>query len=136
MASPNDLTDRKRRLLEDSERYRRAMSAELQNIKASTAWVPRTVGIVRATSPLIALAAPVLGFLVRRKKKHEPDRHEHKNGKTDKDKDKERGLVGKALLALEIFRKAKPFWDHFQRARERHAHNSKHSQRSFAAREK
>ena len=132
MASSNDVNERKRRLLEDSESYRRAMSAEVQNIKATTAWVPKTVGIIRATSPLIALAAPVIGLLVRRRKKQEPaHKSEHKNGKADKQK----GLVGKALLALEIFRKAKPFWDHFQRSRERQAQNPKPSQAGFARRD-
>jgi len=132
MGASDELSQRKRRLLENSEGYRRAMSAEFQNIKASTAWVPRTVGIVRATSPLVALAAPVVGFLMHRKKKQEPHKHEEKNGKADK----QRGLVGKVLLAIEIIRKAKPFWDHFQRARERYAHNSRPSPRSFARREK
>jgi hypothetical protein len=120
MASPQQLTDEKRRLIEDSEQYRKAIGAEVQNIKASTAWVPRTVGIVRATSPLIALAAPVIGLILGRKKKRkltEHDEHslEHKNGKSQK------GMVGKALLLFEILRKARPFWEHFQRARERRA---------------
>jgi hypothetical protein len=123
MASSQQLTDEKRRLIEDSEQYRKAIAAEVQNIKASTAWVPRTVGIVRATSPLIALAAPVIGLIIGRKKKQKLEVHsdslEHKNGKSQK------GMVGKALLLFEIFRKARPFWEHFQRARERRAESPK-----------
>jgi hypothetical protein len=124
MASPQQLSDEKRRLIEDSEQYRKAIAAEVQNIKASTAWVPRTVGIVRATSPLVALAAPVIGLIIGRKKKQklgEQREHslEHKNGKSEK------GMVAKALLLFEIFRKARPFWEHFQRARERRAESAK-----------
>jgi hypothetical protein len=121
MDSSEQLSDQKRRLLENSEKYRRALAAEFQNVKASTAWVPRTVGIVRATSPLVALAAPVIGFLIGRKKKGAPDKTAHKNGKSEK------GMVAKALILFEIFRKAKPFWDHFQRARERRSDNSRRS---------
>jgi hypothetical protein len=123
MASPEQLTDQKRRLIEDSEKYRHALAAEFQNIKASTAWVPRTVGIVRATSPLMALAAPVIGFLLRRKKKGAAQKSEHRNGTSEK------GMVAKALILFELFRKAKPFWNHFQRARERRADNSRHAVR-------
>ena len=129
MDSSEQLTDQKRRLIENSEQYRRALAADLHSIKTSTAWVPRTVGIVRATSPLVALAAPVIGFLLGRKKKGEVQKNEHKNGKSEK------GMVAKALILFEIFRKAKPFWDHFQRARERRADNSRHSRRP-AVREK
>lgn len=120
MDSANQLTEEKRRLIEDSEQYRKAIAAELQNIKASTAWVPRTVGIVRATSPLIALAAPVIGLILGRRKKQKHDQHlEHTNGKPNK------GVVAKALLLFEIVRKARPFWEHFQRARERRAESPK-----------
>jgi hypothetical protein len=123
MDSANQLTEEKRRLIQDSEQYRKAIAAEVQNIKASTAWVPRTVGIVRATSPLIALAAPVIGLIVGRRKKQKlaEDREhpEHKNGKSPK------GMVAKALLLFEILRKARPFWEHFQRARERRAESPK-----------
>jgi len=101
------LTEEKRRLIEESERYRQAMSAEFRNLKASTAWVPNTLGVVRAVSPLVALSAPVLGFLLRKKKlQHEPK--EHRDGKP-------KGVVAMTFLAFELFRKAKPFFDSFRR---------------------
>jgi len=115
-----EMTDEKRRLIEESDRYRHAMGAEFQNVKVATAWVPKTVGVVRATSPFLALAAPVIGLLFRNKKKAEP-KAEH-NGKS-----KEQGLVAKALLAFEIFRKARPFWEHFRQSRQRHAQHAKAS---------
>jgi len=123
MASSDELSDQKRRLIENAERYREAIAAEMQNVKAATAWVPRTVGVMRATSPLIALAAPVIGLLLRRKKKHSEVVHHaevhQKNGKSEK------GMVAKALFVFEILRKAKPFWEHFQRTRERRAESSR-----------
>ena len=103
-----ELSDEKRRLIEESERYRQAMTAEFRNLKATTAWVPNTLGVVRAVSPLVALSAPVLGFLLRRKKHLlEPSKH-HRDGKPQ-------GVVAMALFAFELFRKAKPFFDSFRR---------------------
>ena len=100
------LNDDKRRLLEESERYRQAMSAEFRNLKASTSWVPMTLGVVRAASPLVALSVPLIGFLLR-KKHHLPTKHE-RDGKP-------KGVVGATLLVFELLRKAKPFWETFRR---------------------
>jgi hypothetical protein len=105
------VSEQKQRLLEESERYRRAMQADFQHLKAATAWVPKTVGVVRATSPFLALSAPIIGLLFRRKKK--PEQAPERNGMSKK------GLVTKALLILEVLRKAKPFWDTFRRPRQR-----------------
>jgi hypothetical protein len=105
------VSEHKQRLLEESERYRRAMQADFLRLKAATAWVPKTVGVVRATSPFLALSAPIIGLLFRRKKKPEPALE--RNGTSKK------GLVAKALLVLEVLRKAKPFWDTFRRPRQR-----------------
>lgn len=106
-----EISEEKRRLIEESERYRRAMGAELQNLKASTAWVPKTVGIVRATSPILALAMPLVGLFIRRKKQAQP-KHDN-NGKPKK------GLIATALFLFEMARKAKPFWETFRRSRPR-----------------
>jgi hypothetical protein len=105
------VSEEKKRLLEESERYRRALETDFQNLKTATAWVPKTLGVVRATSPLLALSAPIIGLLFRRKKKREP-MPEH-NGKPNK------GLVATALLVIELLWKAKPFWDTFRRPRPR-----------------
>jgi len=111
-----EISEEKRRLIQESERYRRAMGVELQNLKASTAWVPRTVGIVRAASPILALATPLIGLLIRRKK-HAQATHEH-NGKPKK------GLIATALFLFEMARKAKPFWESFRRSRPRRVETS------------
>ena len=110
-------TPMNRELIAVCERYRHAMGIELQNLKASTAWVPRTVGIVRATSPILALATPLIGLLLRRKKQAEPK--PDRNGKPKK------GLVATALFLFEIARKAKPFWDSFRRGRPRRVEHPK-----------
>ena len=104
------MSDEKRRLIEESERYRQAMTGEFGRLKAATAWMPRTIGVMRAVSPLVALSAPILGLFLRKKKKHEP--------RIDRD-GKHVGLFSKALLAFELFRKAMPFWDSYQRSRSR-----------------
>ena len=104
-----EISEEKRRLIVESERYRHAIGVELRNLKASTAWVPRTVGIVRATSPILALATPLIGLFIRRKKQADP-KHDH-NGKPKK------GLIATALFLFEIARKAKPFWESFRRSR-------------------
>ena len=111
------ISEEKRRLIEESERYRHAMGAELQNLKAATAWVPKTIGIVRATSPILALATPLVGLLMRRKK-HAELKHD-RNGKPKK------GLAATALFLFEVMRKAKPFWETFRRSRPRHVETSK-----------
>jgi len=114
-----EISEEKRRLIQESERYRRAMGVELQNLKASTAWVPRTVGIVRAASPIVALATPLIGLLIRRKKQAQ-GKHEHDhNGKPKK------GLIATALFLFEMARKAKPFWESFRRSRPRRVETSK-----------
>ena len=106
------LSDEKRRLLDESERYRQVMTAEFRNAKAATAWVPTTIGVMRAVSPLVALSAPVLGFLWRKKKHYEP-KHE-RDGKP-------KGMVGMTLLAFELLRKARPFFESFRRLGNRSA---------------
>src|SRR5437899_2913487 len=97
------LSDEKRRLLEESERYRQAMTAEFRHAKAATAWVPTTIGIVRAVSPLVAVSAPVLGLLFSKKKHYDPKHERERDGKP-------KGVVAMSLLAFELLRKAKPFW--------------------------
>ena len=105
------MSEEKRRLIEESERYRQAMTGECRRLKAATAWVPRTVGVMRAVSPLVALSAPILGLFLRKRKKDHP--------RMDRDGKHGGGLFSKALLAFELFRKAMPFWDSFQRSRPR-----------------
>lgn len=111
-AAKVSIGDEKRRMIAESDRYRQAMTVEFQNIKAATAWVPKTAGVIRATSPFLALAAPLIGLFVKRKNKAEPKAIH--NGKAET-----QGLVAKTLLAFEIFRKIRPFWDNFQQARRR-----------------
>ena len=109
------LSEEKRRLIQESERYRQSMTVEFKHLKASTAWVPRTIGVMRAVSPLLALSAPVLGLFLRKRKKTITPKHAERDGKSQ-------GVVAKALLAFEILRKARPFWESFQRSRH-HSNN-------------
>jgi hypothetical protein len=63
----NDLAERKRELISRSEQYRRAMAVEFVHIKGSVAWIPRTLQVLRWASPLLVIAAPLLGILTGRK---------------------------------------------------------------------
>src|SRR5436853_7199455 len=107
------LGDGRRGLVDESEGYRQAVTAEFRNAKAATAWVRTTIGVMRAVSPLVALSAPIIGLLWRKKKHYEP-KHE-RDGKP-------KGMVGMTLLAFELFRKAKPFFESFRRLGNRSAH--------------
>ncbi len=109
------MSEEKRRLIEESERYRRAMTGEFQNVKAATGWVPRTIGLLRVVSPLIALSAPLLGLFLRNRRK-KPEHKVERDGKAQ-------GVVAKAFLAFELLRKAMPFWESFQRSRHRASNN-------------
>jgi len=117
MAS-TEIEERKRRLIEESERYRRALEGDLDYLKASTAWVPKTIGIVRTASPFVALAAPLLGLVFRRKKKELAHQH---NGKA------KRGLLATGLFAFDVFRKIRPFWQNLQRHRPQPGVSSKNA---------
>jgi hypothetical protein len=106
-----DLQARKRELLGQSAIYREALSAELAHIQAATAWVPKALHYARMISPILAMAAPLAGWLFSSRK---PRR---KWGSKDLSAPKKRGLLGKMLAGYQFARQVKPVWDGFRRTR-------------------
>ena len=101
----NNLVEYKKELLARSEYYRQTMGVELHNIRASTAWVPRTFQLFRMASPLLVVAAPALGMLLGRRghEKHTaPRKH----------------MLGKILAGVHTFRRVKGFLDTFRPMRQ------------------
>lgn len=71
-------------LIVESDLNRLTIEAEIQKIRASTAWIRGTIQTYQQIRPFISLAAPVLGFLVVRlfrakpkaAAKPEPEQHQ------------------------------------------------------------
>src|SRR6266853_1408440 len=99
----NGLAERKRELLARSELYRQSLEAEFRNIETATAWVPKTVRMVRAAYPVLMLAAPLLGYAFARKKRRPS------NGEAPAPSS--RGIVASAWAGYKLFRRIKPLWD-------------------------
>jgi hypothetical protein len=97
-----DLAARKQRLLTQSERLRGALGEEFQQVKTTTAWMPRTVRVVRASYPVLLLGAPLLGYLLTRKKRHKP---------IPQKASRRNGVVASAFAGYKLFRQMKPVWE-------------------------
>lgn len=97
------LAERKRELIARSELYRQSLQESVSDIKEATAWISRSVRAVRSIYPVLLLALPLVGLIVRKKgllrKPPPPPR---------------KGLLSKAAMGLKIFRTVKPFWDGFR----------------------
>ncbi len=101
----NNLAEHKKELLARSEYYRQSMAVELQNIRAATAWVPRTIQLFRMASPLLVVAAPALGMLLGRRS-HEKAAAPRKH------------MLGRILAGVQAFRRVKGFLDAFRPMRQ------------------
>ncbi len=101
----NNLAERKKELLARSEYYRESMAEEVHHLRAATAWVPRTIQVFRMVSPLLVVAAPAMGMLLKRRgfeKAAAPRKH----------------MLGKILAGVQTFRKIKGFLDAFRPMRQ------------------
>jgi hypothetical protein len=105
-----DLQARKRELLAQSAAYRNALSVELAQVQAATAWIPKAVYYARMISPILAMAAPIAGWLFSSRK---PRRKWFSKDPAPK----KRGLFGKMLAGYQFARQVKPVWDGFRRTR-------------------
>jgi hypothetical protein len=68
LAELKSLQDRKQVLLARSDVYRVRLQCECQQIRRSTAWITRTASFFHSWSPFLFAAAPILGFLLVKKK--------------------------------------------------------------------
>lgn len=101
----NDLDARKRALLVRSEIYRQALVAECSHIQAAAAWVPRMLQYARMVGPVLAIAAPVAGWLLGSRKKRVAAPKPKRN------------LLSTVISGYRIARQIKPVWDGFRRSR-------------------
>src|SRR5688500_10165707 len=58
----------KRLLIAKSEIHRQTMQLELQQIRESTAWIGKTISVVKTSLPFLAVGAPVAGYFVAKKR--------------------------------------------------------------------
>lgn len=101
----NDLQARKQQLLVRSEIYRCSIAAECAHIQAATAWIPRALQYARMVSPILAVAAPLAGWLFRSRKKRAVASPPKRN------------FLSKVLAGYHVARQIKPVWDGFRRSR-------------------
>jgi hypothetical protein len=99
-AKVNGLAERKQELLARSELCRQSIEAEFRNVETATAWIPRTVRMVRAAYPVLIVAAPLLGYAFTRKKK-----------RSEQEAPAGRGIAATAWAGYKLFRRMKPVWD-------------------------
>src|SRR5512140_2721477 len=100
----NNVAERKQELVARSELYRRAMAGEIQNIKGSVAWVPRSIQMLRWVSPALVIAAPILGILTGKRISARPV---DKGGGEKKGK----SMLAKILAGVAIYRKVRSVVD-------------------------
>lgn len=98
----NSLAEYKKELVARSDAYRHAMAVEVHHIKSTTAWIPRTVHMVRWASPLLMVAAPVAGLLLGRRLKARPAAHPPR-----------KGLLARVLAGVAMYRKVRSIVDLF-----------------------
>jgi hypothetical protein len=63
------LTERRRRLVAESDQLRQQLDAELAGVRAAGAWVDRGFALMRSVGRVWPLVAGVAGFVVARKNK-------------------------------------------------------------------
>ena len=100
-----NLQERKRELLRRSQSYRESLDSDLQEVKTATAWVPKTIRVLRAAYPVLLVAAPLLGYAFTKKRRQGP---------VSAEPSPRRGMLASALAGYRLFRKIKPVWDGFR----------------------
>jgi hypothetical protein len=105
-AAMNDLGARKRELLLQSEFYRQRLAGECAHVQAATAWISRTLHYARMVAPILALAAPAIGWMFGSRKKRPLAPPPPK-----------RNLLAKIMAGYQIARQIKPVWDGFRKTR-------------------
>ena len=105
--------EQKRELLARSQRCREALMADCGEAAAALAWVSKTVQVVRSISPVLLVAAPLVGWLARRKMR---------NGKArppaadQAEKKKKMGVLALAWQGYRVYKQFAPFLQGFIKA--------------------
>jgi hypothetical protein len=107
------LAEQKRELLERSQQYRAALVADCTEVGTALSWLPRTLQVLRTISPLLVVAAPLAGWLARKKMRD----GRAKAGKRDsEEKKKKLGVVGLVWSGFKIYQQVAPFIKGFMKA--------------------
>ena len=107
------LQEQKRDLIAQCQLHREALVGDCAQVSASLSWVPRTVSVIRSISPLLIVAAPLVGWFARKKLR---------NGKAKvpedraTDKKKKAGLLALAFQGFRMYKQAAPFIQGFMKA--------------------
>ena len=106
------VAEQKRELLARSQQCREALAVDCREAAAHFSWVPRTVQVIRNISPVLLVAAPLVGWFARKKlrngKARTPDEHT--------DRKKKAGLFALAWQGFRIYKQVAPFVQGFMKA--------------------
>jgi hypothetical protein len=103
------LAEQKRDLIARGDLYRRAMADDLRQIEGSLGWIPKTMYLIKATSPLLVLGSPLIAWLLRGRRKTKIA----KNGEPQKGK---ASILGRIWAAIRIAQQTAPFVHGFMQA--------------------
>ena len=102
------LAEQKRDLIARSDLYRQAMSGDVQRINATIGWVPKTLSLIKAASPLLIMASPLAAWLLRGRNKKPLKNHEPPKGKA--------GAFARIWGMVKIAQQVVPFVHGFMKA--------------------
>jgi hypothetical protein len=108
-AKVKTLAEQKQDLIARSDLYRRAMADDLQRVQGSIGWVPKTLYLIKAVSPLLVMSGPLAAWLLRGKRKTKVT----KNGELEKDKV---STFARVWGAIKIAQQLVPFVHGFMQA--------------------
>jgi len=108
-AKVKTLAEQKQDLIARSDLYRQAVAADLEQIQRSIGWLPKTLYLIKAASPLLVMGSPLVAWILRGKRKEKIG----KNGHPVKDK---AGLFARIWGAVRIAQQVVPFVHGFMQA--------------------
>ncbi len=106
------IQEQKRELIERNQGYREAIAVDCAQVGATLSWVPRTIQMVRAVSPLLLVASPLLGWLARKKLRNGKSRLPE----TPEGKKKKAGIFAAAWKGFRLYQQIAPFIQGFMKA--------------------
>jgi hypothetical protein len=108
-----EFAEQKRRLIARSDQYRHWLAADVRQATENLAWIPRSVQVLRAAAPILALAAPLgWAFFHRRSQLHPEAQAEAPPAPKPA-----WGLCSRAWRGFQIFQQVWPVVREFQRRR-------------------
>ena len=109
-AKVKTLAEQKQDLIARSDLYRRALADDLQRVQGSIGWVPKTLYLIKAVSPLLVMSGPLAAWLLSRGKRKTKVT---KNGELERDKV---STFARVWGAIKIAQQIVPFVQGFMQA--------------------